>query len=255
MTGQVASPAAVARREGVQEPLGTGDGYPVADVRLAARDIGIDEKYVERALIEHGVGAGVPGDVVQSGGAMQERVNPLVGAHTRLEFEVTIPGELADADFEDVADEIRRSIGDVGTLNNIGRSVTWTSFGTPTSQRKLQLTVSSRNGCTGVRGFEDLSQLMGGIFGGVIGGVGGGASARCGARPNAWPSEPARASRTVDFRAPTTRAACSVRRGRRPALQRGGSDRPPSDRSSGRSRNSSSACGFARASTFFTGRP
>ncbi|MFP5353882.1 MAG: serine/threonine-protein kinase [Gemmatimonadota bacterium] len=175
LTGQVAPPAAVARREGSREPLDTGAGYPVADVRLAARDVGIDEKYVERALIEHGVGAGVPGDVVQPGGAMQERVNPLVGAHTRLEFEVTIPGELTDPDFEDVADEIRRSIGDVGTLNTIGRSVTWTSFGTPASQRKLQLTVSSRNGRTVVRGFEDLSQLMGGIFGGVIGGVGGGA--------------------------------------------------------------------------------
>lgn len=177
LTGQVAPPAAAARREGTREPLATGAGYPVGDVRLAARDVGIDDRYVERALVEHGVGAGVPGEVVQPGGAMQERVNPLVGAHTRLEFEVTIPGELTDPDFEDVADEIRRSIGDVGTLNTIGRSVAWTSFGTPTSQRKLQLTVSSRNGRTVVRGFEDLSQLMGGIFGGVVGGVGGGAGA------------------------------------------------------------------------------
>jgi len=44
----------------------------------------------------------------------------------------------------------------------------------PTSQRKLQLSVSTRNGRTIVRGFEDLTQVSGGIFGGITGGAGGG---------------------------------------------------------------------------------
>jgi hypothetical protein len=72
------------------------------------------------------------------------------------------------------SDEIRRSVGDVGNVNNIGRSVTWTSYASPTSQRKLQLSVSTRSGRTVIRGFEDLSQLSGGIFGGITGGAGGG---------------------------------------------------------------------------------
>jgi len=59
-------------------------------------------------------------------------------------------------------------------VNSIGRSVTWTSQVSPTSQRKLQLSVSTRGGRTIVRGFEDMTQTSGGIYGGVTGGVGGG---------------------------------------------------------------------------------
>ena len=44
-------------------------------------------------------------------------------------------------------------------------------------QRKLQVSVSSRNGRTVIRAFEDVSQLAGGIFGGIAGGVGGGGGA------------------------------------------------------------------------------
>ncbi|MFN8667023.1 MAG: serine/threonine-protein kinase [Gemmatimonadaceae bacterium] len=173
MTGQL-TPPPVAVRDGRRAPVSETSGYRLDDVRLAARDAGIGEKYVERALAERNVGPADVPDVVREGVAMQVPVNALAGARTKLEFEAIVDGELSDLDLEDVADEIRRSVGDVGNVNTIGRSVTWTSYASPTSQRKLQLSVSTRGGRTVIRGFEDLSQMSGGIFGGITGGVGGG---------------------------------------------------------------------------------
>jgi len=180
MTGQLTPPPMIAARGsargGARPPVSETSGYRVDDVRLAARDAGIGDKYVERALAERALledGAETT-DVVRPGVAMETPIHPLAGARTKLEFEAVVPGELSDLDLEDVADEIRRSVGDVGMVNTIGRSVTWTSQVSPTTQRKLQLSVSTRNGRTIIRGFEDLSQLSGGIFGGITGGAGGG---------------------------------------------------------------------------------
>lgn len=174
MTGQLTPPPNLPSRAAARTPVSETSGYKVDDVRLAARDAGIGERYVERALAERGVGTADPPQFVQEGTAMQVPVHPLAGARSKLEFEAIVPGELSDLDLEDVAEEIRRSIGDVGSVNSIGRSVTWTSQVSPTSQRKLQLSVSARGGRTIIRGFEDLSQLTGGIYGGITGGVGGG---------------------------------------------------------------------------------
>jgi serine/threonine-protein kinase len=174
MTGQLTPPPNFPPPGAARAPVSATSGYKVDDVRLAARDAGIGDRYVERALAERGVGAAGPTQLVQEGTAMQAPVNPLAGARSKFEFEAIVPGELSDLDLEDVAEEIRRSIGDVGSVNSIGRSVTWTSQVSPTSQRKLQLSVSTRAGRTIIRGFEDMTQTTGGIYGGITGGVGGG---------------------------------------------------------------------------------
>jgi len=174
MTGQLTPPPNLPPAGAARAPVSATSGYKVDDVRLAARDAGIGDRYVERALAERGVGAAGPTQLVQEGTAMQAPVNPLAGARSKFEFEAIVPGELSDLDLEDVAEEIRRSIGDVGSVNSIGRSVTWTSQVSPTSQRKLQLSVSTRAGRTIIRGFEDMTQTTGGIYGGITGGVGGG---------------------------------------------------------------------------------
>lgn len=173
MTGQLAPPPEALVRDATGEPSGT-TGFSVTDVRVAAVDAGIDEKYVERALAERAqVGAhSAVHDLVVPGGAMAVPINPLAGARTKLEFEAIVPGELSELDLEEVADEIAYRIGDVGTMSRSGRSATWTSLASPGSQRKLQLLVSVRNGRTVIRGFEDLTQLSGGIFGGITGGAG-----------------------------------------------------------------------------------
>ena len=182
MTGQVVPPLApheLARREGAGNlPATFTAGYKVGEVREAAAEVGIAARYVDRALAER-AGAGHAGDagtVVREGEAMRTKVNPFVGARSKFEFEAVLDGELVDSDFEDVADEIRRSIGDLGNIVVIGKSVTWTPWASmnPATQRKVQISVSSRNGRTVIRGFEDLSHMTGQIMGGVTGGVGGG---------------------------------------------------------------------------------
>lgn len=181
MTGQVVPPPEARLPATTRPPGSASAGYRVGEVVEAAAEVGIAPRYVERALAERaaardGNAAGGT-DAVRHGAAMSRRVHPLIGARSKIEWECVVDGELADADFEDVADEIRRSIGDLGNVNAIGRSVTWTSYGAvnPASQRKLQLSVSSRNGRTIIRGFEDLSHTTGGIYGGIVGGVGGSA--------------------------------------------------------------------------------
>lgn len=177
MTGQIVPPPEARQqssRGGATLPSAT-TGYRVDDVREAAAEVGIAPRYVDRALAER-AGTSAADALVQPGSVMQKKVNPFVGQHSKIEFEATVDGELADTDFEDVADVIRGNIGDLGNINAIGKSITWTSWGAmnPASQRKLQISVSSRNGRTTIRGFEDLSQLSGGIYGGIMGGVGGG---------------------------------------------------------------------------------
>jgi len=178
MTGQLAPPLEGAKRAGASHgPASESTGYRVDEVREAAAEIGIGAKYVERALAERGVGAADTPDVVRDGAMRLAPINPLLGARTKFEFEAILDGELFDDDVEDVADEIRRSVNDLGTANMIGRTVTWTAGSAVTQggvQRKLQVSVSSRNGRTVIRAFEDVSQLAGGLFGGIVGGVGGG---------------------------------------------------------------------------------
>jgi eukaryotic-like serine/threonine-protein kinase len=175
MTGQMVPPPSLPRRENADRSPSLTSGYRVDDVREAAAEVGIASRYVDRALAER-AGAGEVASTVQEGPLMTKKANPFVGARTKLEYEAVVDGELIDTDFEDVADVIRRSIGDLGNVNTIGKSVTWTSWGAmnPASQRKLQISVSSRNGRTVIRGFEDLTQISGGILGGITGGVGGG---------------------------------------------------------------------------------
>jgi len=175
MTGQLTPPPEALVLDRSRPPSGTS-GYAVDDVRLAARDAGIEAKYVERALAERAlVGATAEATaLVRPGSAMDTPIHPLAGAHIKLEFEAVVPGELSELDLDDVADEIGYSIGEVGSMSKSGRNVTWTSFVSSTSQRRLQLSVSTRNGRTIIRGFEDLTTLSGGIFGGITGGAGGG---------------------------------------------------------------------------------
>jgi eukaryotic-like serine/threonine-protein kinase len=174
LTGQLAPPPTFGRTE--SPAASETAGFSVDDVRVAARDAGIAEQYVERALVEReraGVGRAVQ-ELVRPGSAMDTPISPFAGARLKLEFEAVVPGELSELDLDEVADEIGYRVGDVGTMSRSGRSATWTSLVSPASQRKLQLSVSIRNGRTVIRGFEDLSQLSGGIFGGITGGAGGG---------------------------------------------------------------------------------
>jgi hypothetical protein len=178
MTGQVAPPPLPVRDRPTAQPL-TG-GYRMEDVVAAAEGVGIDRKYVDRALAERtpsSATVGISDGLVREGPSMFDKPNLWVGARTRLEYEAVVDGEIHPDDFEEFVVELRRSLGELGTASTVGRTMTFTS-NAPTQAgtypRRLQVTVTSRSGRTTIRAYEDIRQIANGIVGGVSGGVGGG---------------------------------------------------------------------------------
>jgi len=102
-------------------------------------------------------------------------VAKFIGARTSLAFERTIEGELPVAEFGVLVEEIRLAIGQVGQVNQLGRSFSWNTIrsGQGTG-RDVQVLVSVRHGQTKIQVRENLGGLQGPVFGGICGGMGGG---------------------------------------------------------------------------------
>jgi hypothetical protein len=99
--------------------------------------------------------------------------NRLIGGPTRILLERAVDGEVPDADFPVLVDEIRRVLGNVGQVSQLGRSFTWTAAA-GSGGRSLEVVVTVRAGRTRIAIQENLKNLIGGIFGGIGGGMGGG---------------------------------------------------------------------------------
>ncbi|MEQ1693821.1 MAG: hypothetical protein ABMA00_21210, partial [Gemmatimonas sp.] len=170
-------------------------GYDAALVKASAIDAGIDEKYVARALQEKAHAQRVALAEVTAGELMQKRPNFLLGSRTKLEYTAAFDGELAGDDFEEIADEVRRALGEMVNVNAVGRSLTINTasnaagkgFGT---MRALQLHLASRNGRTQVRVYEDLTNSAGQWFAGLGIGLGTGVSAMVGGAAGAATHSP-----------------------------------------------------------------
>lgn len=67
-----------------------------------------------------------------------------------------VGGEMTDADFDLLAEIIRRRMAQAGAVNAVGRSLTWTSLA---RQRTVHVSVVSRNGKTTIRAAENLESL------------------------------------------------------------------------------------------------
>ena len=148
-------------------------GYDTTLVRNAAVDAGIDAKYVDRALAERA--STIPALIVP-GPQMQKKLNPFIGARVKLDYETSIDGELREDGFEEIADEVRRLLGEMVTVSAVGRTLTITTAMPAARQsdsmRRLQINISSRNGRTILRGHEDLGQRAVGWFVGLTMGFG-----------------------------------------------------------------------------------
>lgn len=157
-------------------------GYDAQEVRDAAADAGIPSQYVVRALHERAVQQAVE---VKQGALQPAKPNIFLGAPTKLDYSAVVEREVSPEVFEDIADEVRASLGQMVTVSAVGRTLTINTVVANAGQggipRYLQITVTSRNGRTQVRAFEDLGQLTGGLFGGVGLGAGIGVSAMVGA--------------------------------------------------------------------------
>lgn len=153
-TGAITPPATFVSR--TPQPLVT-QGYDMALVRESAVDAGIDAKYVDQALVER---SGMAMALVQPGELMQKAPNIFVGARTKLEYTAAFDGELTGDDFEEIADDVRRAIGEIVNVSAVGRSLTIRTAiasGRHSHSRALQLNLTSRHGKTQVRIYEDLT--------------------------------------------------------------------------------------------------
>lgn len=147
-------------------------GHRLGNVRDAAIEAGIASKYVDHALLEHGLTpSGKPADVPL---AVVDRTGPasaLLGAPTRLVFEVVVDGEMPEDDFDLLVDIIREYSGESGQLGVVGRSFSWQS---QPQKGNLQVSVLPRGGRTTIRVSENMRAVAGALFGGIVGGAGGG---------------------------------------------------------------------------------
>ena len=155
-------------------------GYDAALVMEAAREAGIEARYVERAFAERALTERAAGTAVAvqvaTGPSMQRAPNRWIGAHTKIEFESVLDGEIPLDLFEDLADIARRSLGDLIAVSVVGRTLA-ISIGAAGQTRNgtvrlLQITVGARNGRTSIRAFEDITGLAGGLYGGIGAGLG-----------------------------------------------------------------------------------
>ena len=138
-------------------------------VEQVARDVGIDTRHVRSALAMMN-----PRGKMRESSMQRPKRNILIGGPTRLLFERVIEGEVSDADFPVLVEEIRSNIGEVGQVAQLGRSFTWTLNKGSSGLRNMEIAVTVRAGATRILVQENLNNLIGGVFGGVGGGLGGG---------------------------------------------------------------------------------
>ncbi len=152
---------------GAIEQVAAEAGIPVDRVREAAR-----------AMVRPSRSAATPPTPVGPEGELPDH-NPdltrFLGGRTALWFERTIDGELSEADYSSLVEEIRSVVGQVGQVNQLGRSFSWNTIRGPGGGgRDIQVLVAVRGGRTRIQVRENLGSLIGGIYGGIGGGVGGG---------------------------------------------------------------------------------
>ena len=140
-------------------------------IEQLGRDVGIKPEAVRdaaRHLSPHNVSS-------RDTSIHPPKKNWLIGGPTRLLYERIVSGEVDDADFPILVEEIRILMSEVGTVAQLGRSFTWTlNKGASGIGRLMEVAVTSRGGRTRIIIQESLQNLIGGIWGGVGGGMGGG---------------------------------------------------------------------------------
>ncbi|HEU4994287.1 MAG TPA: serine/threonine-protein kinase [Gemmatimonadaceae bacterium] len=152
----------------VSNPTESGS-MTIGGIEQIARDVGIDTRAVRSAVQQFS-----PRTSTREANIEAPKRNLLIGGPTRLLHQRTIEGELSEADYPMVVDEIRTIIGEVGQVSQLGRSFTWVLNKGSSGIRNIEVAVTVRNGRTRITIQESLGQLIGAVFGGLGAGVGGG---------------------------------------------------------------------------------
>jgi hypothetical protein len=149
-------------------PTGGAGAMTIGGVEALAGEVGIAPDVVRaaaRALTpDRGVGFALE----------PPRRNPWIDGPTALAYERVVEGELPDADWQVLVDEIRHVMKNAGQVSQFGRSFSWVAARGVGVRRDLEIAVSVRGGQTRITIQEGLSQLVGAVYGGIGGGMGGG---------------------------------------------------------------------------------
>jgi len=171
-TGIQPRPAPTVGSRDDARPVSDTSGHRLVNVRDAAVEAGIAAKYVDHALIEHGLTPSGPSPqrplrVVDR----RKSANVFIGTPTQLQFEIVVDGEMPQSDFDLLVDTIRECAGEAGQLALVGRSFSWQSN---PAKGTMHVSVLPRGGKTTIRVSESMRALAAGFFGGLMGGVTGG---------------------------------------------------------------------------------
>lgn len=142
------------------EPPGGARSYTQAELHERAQALGIEARFVDRAITGSGRGA----DVVEP--------SSWTGRPKRIAYERTLPGEVRRSAHPAIVTAIRRAVGDVGQTEVIGSTLTWRP--SPQTMRQLTVSVVPDRGKTTLLVEERYDHLAGQMFGGLGGGLGGG---------------------------------------------------------------------------------
>ncbi len=150
-----------------------------SDTATAHAERGMTRTELERAAGELGLPAtAVARAIDDDAGAELER-GPLdaphslfLGAPTHLVMETEVAGEPSETDREDLVEEIRDAVGQTGSIEVMGKTLTWRLGSGVRNARDFTVRLRSRNGRTRIVIEERLGQQATGLFVGI--GVGGG---------------------------------------------------------------------------------
>ena len=132
-------------------------------IQQIAADVGIPPEHVERAARE----------LARPASRVPEP-HWFTGSANRIVVERMVDGEVNEAEYPTVVDEIRITVGTQGQSSTLGRALAWRTVLTQAGSRAVSVSISPGGGRTRILIDESLTPLAGGLFGGFMGGFGGG---------------------------------------------------------------------------------
>jgi len=159
-------------RRAAEEQLAhpTEEGMSLQTVQQIANEVGISPARVERAAHDLDVRQDIAPPTKSGPGTFW------LGSPTVIEWERVVDGEVAEAAYDDIVDEIQATFSTEGQVGRLGRSVTWRTENPVLGKtRALQVRVTSRGGQTRIQVQERIGELAVGLHGGILlgGGIGG----------------------------------------------------------------------------------
>lgn len=126
-----------------------GRGITLADLQKIAAEVGIEPHHLQVAAAE-----------LEAEGGLGERFH-LLGGPLSINLERIVEGEIPEEKWEALVEEIRRSLGQMGTPSKFGNSLEWTTKDEATMP--VHVTVSPREGQTKIRIMSQFGGMAGAI--------------------------------------------------------------------------------------------